>query len=485
MTMLPALGVGGGTIVRGADNLIAQSIRIYLETQTNLLREGYTRAQEYYVGDHKTRPSDRIRKFAEASGMTFVDNFCEVVVDVLAERLNITGFQSSDDNEELDALVWDMWTVNRMDGIQGKVHTETLTKGDGYIFVEWNEEKRRVVFTPQTADLILPHYDSATGLIDYISKTWTQEMFRPGHFVARMNLYYPERIEKYIAELDSRFWLPFIEIGDPGWPLPWTVDGTEMGEAIGLPIIHFRNKPGSEDFGRSELHSVIPLQDVLNKTLIDLLATTDTMGFPQRWTVNMAKQGTLEVVPGSIWGLQEEGGGGFGPSNAAVGQFEAADPTQLISVCEFWVQQIAGVSRTPQYLFQIGGDVPSGEALKTAESGLVHKADQRKVDFGNSYEDVIFMGLRIQSVFGENPAGWDGESRPSAIWDDSETRNEKSHLESLGIKQNLGVPQRQLWREMGYDADQIEEMEKDQKDEAVAQSSVGAEIVRRFQRGSE
>ena len=297
--------------------------------------------------------------------------------------------------------------------------------------------------------------------------------------MARLNLYYPERIEKYIAELDSFAWIPFIEIDDPIWPLPWVMPD---GEAIGIPIIHFRNKPGSDDFGRSELQSVIPLQDVLNKTLIDLLATTDTMGFPSRYTVNMAKQGSLETVPGAIWGFQAEGAGVI-PNDFEVGEFLAADPEKLISTCEFFVQQIAGVSRTPQYLFQIGGEVPSGEALKTAESGLVHKAGQRKVNFGNSWEDTIFMGLRIQSAFGDTPTGWDGESCPSAVWADSETRNEKSHLETLEAKSRLGVPQRQLWREMGYDADQIEQMEADQKDEAVAQNSVGAEIVRSFQRG--
>ncbi len=93
------------------------------------------------------------------------------------------------------------------------------------------------------------------------------------------------------------------------------------------------------------------------------------------------------------------------------------------------------------------------------------------------------MALRIQDTFGESPPGWNGEDRPESIWDDTETRNEESHLKTLESKSRLGVPQRQLWREMGYDATQIEQMEQDQKDEQVAQSNVGAEIARSFFRG--
>ena len=127
------------------------------------------------------------------------------------------------------------------------------------------------------------------------------------------------------------------------------------------------------------------------------------------------------------------------------------------------------------------GGVPSGEALKTAESGLVQKAQQRIINFGNSWEDCIRMALGIQEAFGETIAN--PEDSIEIIWDDVETRNEQSHLETLRVKSELGVTKKQIWREMGYSQEQIEQMEEDNTAQQVADTNIGAEILRSFQGG--
>jgi len=48
---------------------------------------------------------------------------------------------------------------------------------------------------------------------------------------------------------------------------------------LGVPVVHFRNNDQGYDYGASELSSVIPLQNALNKTIIDLLASADTSAF--------------------------------------------------------------------------------------------------------------------------------------------------------------------------------------------------------------
>jgi hypothetical protein len=134
-------------------------------------------------------------------------------------------------------------------------------------------------------------------------------------------------------------------------------------------------------------------------------------------------------------------------------------------------------------LFQIMGGVPSGEALKTAESGLVQKAKQRMVNFGNAWEDCIAMALRIQAAFGSAP----GELETMGFdttWDDPETRNEAMHLQSLVTKRDLGVSKTQIFREMGYTQEQIDGMEEDAQSERVAETNIGAEILRNFQAGA-
>jgi len=126
--------------------------------------------------------------------------------------------------------------------------------------------------------------------------------------------------------------------------------------------------------------------------------------------------------------------------------------------------------------------MPSGEALKTAESGLVQKAKQRMVNFGNSWEDCIMMALRIQAAFGTAAVEL-GDTIISTTWDDPETRNEQSHLESLKSKAELGVTKHQLFREMGYTQEQIDQMDIDGSTERQQETNIGAEILRNFNAG--
>ena len=129
-----------------------------------------------------------------------MDNFCEVVVDALKERLHVTGFQTPDENKPLNEWVQDTWSANRMDGQQSEVHKETLVAGDGYVAIDWDDEKKLPVFTPIEAELVIPHYDPMTGLMDYASKTWTWEQ-EPGKFMARMNLHYPGELGAPVQRL--------------------------------------------------------------------------------------------------------------------------------------------------------------------------------------------------------------------------------------------------------------------------------------------
>ena len=232
------------------------------------------------------------------------------------------------------------------------------------------------------------------------------------------------------------------------------------------------------DFGQSEILNVIPMQDLLNKTLIDLTMILDTLAFPQRYTLNVNHNSSrLDIMPGSVAEFHSEYDGG------SVGQWQAATVDGPLKSIESLVQHIAGTTRTPQHLFQIMGGAPSGEALKTAESGLVNKARQRMVNYGNSWEDCITMAMKIQAAFGQAQPEID-EGTIRTTWDDPETRNEQSHLEVMKSKMELGITKHQIWREMGYDQQQIDEMENDVAAERVAETNIGAEILKNFQSGA-
>tara|TARA_Y100000310_G_scaffold287691_1_gene312756 strand:- start:1464 stop:2441 length:978 start_codon:yes stop_codon:yes gene_type:complete len=322
------------------------------------------------------------------------------------------------------------------------------------------------------AEMILPHYNEATREIDWVSKKWMQRGMAGDEPETRLNIYYPDRVEKYVAR--GGVWAKHEDDLDEAWPVPWL---DKAGEPLGIPMIHFRNRPMGGDFGQSEIINVIPMQDLLNKSLIDLTMILDTLAFPQRYTLNVNHNSSrLEIMPGSVAEFHSEYDGG------SVGQWQAASVDGPLKAIESLVQHIAGTTRTPQHLFQIMGGAPSGEALKTAESGLVNKAQQRMVNFGNAWEDCLTMALNIQAAFGTSITVME-DAMLEATWDDPETRNEQAHMEALKSKAELGVSKHQIFRELGYSQEEIDQMDEDGSIERQQETNIGAEILRNFNAG--
>lgn len=451
-------------------NPVAESLMRWIQQQSDDRRQDYEVARNYYNGEHDVALTDRLKKFLPPR-LQFRDNFMNVVVDTLAERLKVLGFEI--ENEVAGEWVWDLWNSNRMDYTQGVIHTETVMLGDSYILCDWDEVRERPRWTHQMAEMIIPHYDEARREIDWVSKKWLQHPNLGDEPETRLNIYFGDRVEKYVAR--GGVWAKYQDETDESWPVPWL---DKSGQPLGVPFIHFRNRPMGSDFGQSEILNVIPMQDLLNKTLIDLTMILDTLAFPQRYTVNINHGSSrLDIMPGSVAEFHSEFDGG------SVGQWNAATVDGPIRSLEALVQHIAGTTRTPQHLFQVIGGAPSGEALKTAEAGLVQKAKQRMVNFGNAWEDAVVMALKIQAAFGQGVGNID-EIRPEVTWDDPETRNEQAHIETLKAKVELGIPKHQIWRELGYSQSEIDLMDEDATSERAAESNVGAEILRSFQAGT-
>ena len=449
---------------------VAESMMRWIQQQTDDRRGDYELARRYYGGDHDTALTDRLKKFLPPR-LVFRDNFMNVVVDSLSERLTVLGFEA--ENEAVAEWAWDLWNRNRMDYTQNVIHAETIMLGDSYMLCDWDEVNERPRWTHQMAEMIVPHYNEASRTIDWASKKWLQRSRIGEEAETRLNLYYPDRVEKYVAR--GGVWRKHQDDMDEMWPVLWL---DQTGQPLGVPLVHFKNRPLGGDFGQSEIINVIPMQDLLNKSLIDLTMILDTLAFPQRYTLNVNHGASrLDILPGSVTEFHSEYDGG------SVGQWSAANVDSPLRAIEALVQHIAGTTRTPQHLFQIMGGVPSGEALKTAESGLVNKAKQRMVNFGNSWEDCIMMALRIQAAFGQAQPEID-EGSIRTTWDDPETRNELMHLQSLVTKRDLGVSKAQILREMGYNQHQIDSMVEDAQAERVAETNVGAEILRNFQAGT-
>lgn len=464
-------------------NVIADDVKLsflrWLVTEDEARQNNYRQFREYYDGTHDTQLTDRQRQYLELRvGQEFNDNYCPIPVDSLAERLTVTGVQAGDVQSP---IMWSWLKNSNIDGLQGIVHTCAIRDGDAYLMTEWDNEKQCPVFTYEMAccdgEGVKIHYSTERrNEAEFASKRWRMEQGQGAGYVRRMNLYYPDRIEKYVSNqaISEGEWQIFTDESG-AWPLPWT---NAAGEPFGIPAQHFKNNETGYPYGTSELANVIPLQNALNKSIIDLFAAADTTAFRTFWMLGDNPTG-VRVSPGSwIYTVRPPSG----PDGAAVGYFPGEDLTPLIALKDSAAMEIARVSRTPLSLFQITGHVASEGTMKQQESGLVSKARKRQVYFGNAWEAALKVARSLWNAYGPGPQ-LDETQSIEMLWANPETRNMKEDLEIATMKAALGVPQARLWSEMGYDAETIEEFKAENDDEQLRSGNIGEQMLRAFERG--
>ena len=422
----------------------------------------YVTYREMYDGDHDTQLTARQRAYLELkTGEEFNSNYCPIVVDALKERLKVTGFSTPQEADEtgektedlIATQLWEWWIINRMDATQGITHLASIRDGDGYIITEWDNDLKRPIWTFE------PAYDGTEGVkvhyskekrneIAFASKRWRVEAEEPESAgnMRRMNLYYPDKIEKYESTDEN----------EGNWRLTETIAWGTPELPLGVPVSHYKNADQGYNYGTSELKKVIPLQNALNKTIIDLLATADTCAFPI-FVLLGDEPGDTTMSPGMVWYSTKSPGMVEGEGGVSFAKIPGEDLAPQITLKDSFVTEIARVTRTPMSYFQTSGTRPAEGTLKQEEVGLVARAKDRQVSFGNAWENAAHMALKLDNTFGQGK--WDLEAQISTVWDDPETRNAKDHLEALAIKGTMGVPQVTLWKEMGYDANEIAAMQ--------------------------
>ena len=430
------------------DSVIPAESARYLErlreTADQERENRYRAYREYYDGEHDTQLTDRQRQYLQLKvGEEFNGNYCPIVVDALVERLTVTGFET--DDQEQDAF-WDWWKLNRMDHQQGIVHTASVRDGDSFVTVGWENDEAYPTFTFESAfdgkEGVMVHYSRDTRKPLFASKRWCDDEDR-----TRLNLYMPDRVERYVAD-DNGQWEPLALKGET-WPLLWG----KPDDPLGIPVIHFSHRDGGYNFGRSDLRDVVPLQNALNKAIIDLVAAADTTAFRIYTMIGDDPTG-LEITPG-CWVYSEKPS--TGPESVTIGHIPGEDLSKLIEFKDAFAMEIARVSRTPLSFFQISGHRPAEGTLKQEESGLVARAGKAQIGFGNAWEDAMAMAARLHNFYGGKPQ-LDLEAQIDTQWQDAETRNDRTYYETLKVKGELGVPQEILWQEMDYTPEQIADM---------------------------
>jgi hypothetical protein len=430
----------------------------------------YTRYERYYRGAHDLMFATE--KFRNAFGFlfrAFSDNMMPAVVDAVADKLQVTGYRIEAGESKLSDEAWALWQRNRMDARAGEVHQEALRQGDAYVIV-WPDADGNVMIYPNRAALCTVCYDDEIpGKIIWGAKLWFTLKMQ-----VRLNLYFPDRIEKYVTsqvmpngvpETEDAFMVNQIE--GEAWPL--------VNEYGVVPMFHFANNAAIGRTGNSELRDAVRLQDALNKAVLDMMVAMEFAAFRQRWATGLEIEidangkAIPPFEPGveRLWTSDDP--------DTKFGEFEATDLKQFIEVQDSFRFEIARVTGTPlHYLMLNGGHLPSGDAMKMLETRHIAKVKDRQTSFGNVWEDVMTLALRMSNK--------SDDLQIFTEWADPAPVSVKELLETLILKGQIGVDDEQLLTEAGYGMADIKKMlartqqrQQQQRDQALQEFNGGGD----------
>jgi hypothetical protein len=209
-----------------------------------------------------------------------------------------------------------------------------------------------------------------------------------------------------------------------------------------VPVFHFANNSDLAAAGRSELEDAIPIQDGLNKSVLDMLVAMEFSSYRQRWAAGIEieydKDGNA-IAPfkagiDHVWIAAN-------PS-ARFGDFGTAELEQFLKVKDSFRVDIASVTGTPlHYLLPYANEFPSGEALRKAETRFVAKVRSRQLSYGRVWADAMSLALKI--------VGYD-ETRFKTTWDDPAAMSEREILENILLKRQIGLSTEEALHEAGH-----------------------------------
>lgn len=398
--------------------------------------------REYYEGEQPLVYS--IEKLAEIFGrstlVTYIQNWCAVVVDSALDRISFGGWDSKSQasNDKLDTF----FKANDLKRVSRKIHEDAAVAGAGYAIFDQTDFGLRL-FRNDPMNVTVIYDEAEPDKMKYAMKLWQELDWGENQVKAvRLNLYYPDVIEKYYAlgEADSmgNFEL-FDEVTNP---------------YAEIPVVHF--KPA-----HLELKNVLTLQDAINKLFSDMMVTGEFNAFRQRYIITNTDVSELKSNPQSIWRIPK---GDTSEETTQVGEFSASDLNMFLNAMDKLANSVAIISRTPKHYLMNAGASLSGEALHVMEAPLIKKCQQHIDSFTTGWEKVAKFVVP-------------DEENLSTVWDKVETELPTETTEAQKNLVEIGIPLTTVLRKHGWSDDEIEALKKDIEEQKKEQANLASQAL--------
>jgi len=431
----------------------------------------------YYRGEHPLPdiPRELTREYRRMLVQSR-SNFMGVVVDAPAERLSLQGFRVRG-AEDADQDAWAWWLDQGMDVDANIAIVNALSMGRGYLSVwkyQGEDEPRVQIEDPRMAMVEMDHSNRqrrAAGL-RLSNDDWTGTVCADVWFNGERFRFRSKADRMLRSTLWPQTWQPPFPIDDSQvrftnqvlreepaktvdeWSASWIEVEKAKNPYGDVPIIPIVNKPSTLKIpdGESEIDDVYLTQERINEMLFNRSLAAWTAAYQQKWATGIdipidPKTGqAIQTFQAAIDRLFADTS-----PEAKFGAFPATDLNNYIQAVEEDVQHIAVQTRTPRHYFLQQGQSPSGDAIKSAEAGLVAKVLERQKQYGRSFSEAIRLWHKMK---GQTPQPIE------TIWGDPEFRTLAELTDAIIKQVQAGITPIPVAREkLGNSPSEIERME--------------------------
>jgi len=341
----------------------------------------YDRFDRYYTGDQPLAflaPTVQAQVGDRLTPM--VINWPETIVDSVNRRLLPTGFKLGAD-AQADEELWRIFTANNLDEEAPLGQADALVHGLTFLSVWGNDDDPatpRIRF--ESAHQVAVRYapGSVGQVVEAALKRWSDEER------TYCTLYLPDRIVRYVAR------------GNPATQAPrYEVDQELPNPLRAVPIVPMVNRGRllNRD-GRSELASVAPIADGINKLATDMMVTSEFFQDPRRYATGIqipasadpTERDRLRAEAKAWWDDATKGKTWLAGQGVQFGQFSEADLSGFVSAINLLTASLAAIGGLPPDDLGLNTTNPaSAEARRAAETTLVLRAKEKQRTWGGAY----------------------------------------------------------------------------------------------------
>lgn len=440
--------------------------------------EGYCEAEDQYDGTASEKfASAEVEAAITKTGEAFKMPLIAQAVNVLASRCKIRRI-SAPGLQDITEWIEKVYEANNLDVYYKELIKETCKYGDYYVMIWdlWGEgetpeepttdaesdlEEIGIEWTVHSPKRVRIFYDPENERRkSYALKRWPYRIERDDFEYWRVDLYYPDRIERWISRKDMS------KEDRDGWV---EFEPTIPNKHGAIPFFHHRTELL---YGKSVMDPGYGAQNAFTKMTITQLTTSEAQAFGERVALTdpdaildsnldspdypqddeslaTATDGPLSPRGGQRTSLR----GGAGTWKIldgikSVEQLDQADPKVFTEPAQDYLNVLAILTQTPLSSLLPRVQPESGDAKRIAETPLIERAKDLHTILGATIKESWRFALKI--------AGQNHRAPLHISWTPAYAATSVHDWQSVLLQLQCGVPQDVALVEAGYELEQVQ-----------------------------